>query len=272
MAGQSADAMARRQREKIARLEWSASMWERGAAGERATANALKALPADTWTVLHDVRWPGRPFANIDHIAVGPGGVFVIDSKNWSGTVRLAGGVLRQNGRQRTREVLSAQEAAGAVWRRLPHLPPAWVTPVLCIVSRDVTGWAGSVAVCHKANIVETLTSRPAVLSPEVVHSVANDLRLQLRTNPPAPRPHPSMVRPRVKPGRRSGLTAPLAGLALVATFALSPQIVSGVADGVGNLFVDTVDSGTKSDEPGTRDGKRQQKKKDRQDRLQSKR
>jgi hypothetical protein len=263
MAGESADAMVRRQKAKIARLERSAAMWERGAEGERATANALKALPPDTWTVLHDVRWPGRPFANIDHIAVGPTGVYVIDSKNWSGKVRLVDGVLRQNGRQRTREVLSATEATAAVCRRLPHLPAAWATPVLCIVSSDVAGWSGSAAVCHKANIVDLLTSGPTVLSPEVVHSVVSDLRLQLHSNNPAPRPPrrstpsaPLLRSPRAlpTPARRtrtkSRLVAPLTGLAIVTTLALSPQIITGVADGVGTLFTDPVDSGSNSDLP----------------------
>ncbi len=197
MAEESAGAIARWRHDHVARLEGSGSRWEYGAADERATANALKTVPAG-WTVLHDVRWPGRPFATIDHIAIGPAGVFVIDSKAWSGTVRLADGVLRENGRPRTREVLSAHEAAAALWRRLPHLPRVWVTPVLCIVSADVTGWAGKVAVCHDANIVELLTSQPPVLSPEVVRSVVSDLRLQFPpslasspASPPAQSPEP---------------------------------------------------------------------------------
>ena len=101
MAGEFAGAIARRRRDKIARLQRSADLWGRGAAGEQATAKALATLPSDSWVVLHDVRWPGRPFANIDHVAIGPTGVFVIDSRSWSGSVQLDYGVLRQNGRPR---------------------------------------------------------------------------------------------------------------------------------------------------------------------------
>lgn len=228
MAGGSVDALVRRQTEGIART----------------TANALKALP-ESWVVLHDVRWPGRPFASIDHIAVGPSGVFVIDSKRWTGQVQLSGNVLRQNGQRREREVLSAGEAAGAVWRRLPHLPTAWVTPVLCIVSRDVDGWAGSVAVCHKTSIVDLLTSRPTVLAPEVIHSVVNDLRLQLRASALiAPSQAPSNVPWIVRV--RATLAPPLAGLAFVAALTVSPQLFTGVPDEIGHLFMNTVDSGTK--------------------------
>ena len=68
--------------------------WQSGAEGERQTAQSLAALRQHGWLVLHDLHWPGRPFANIDHIAVGPGGVVVIDSKNWSG--RIDGRVSRR--------------------------------------------------------------------------------------------------------------------------------------------------------------------------------
>ena len=61
-AGESAYDVARRQREKAARLERSAELWERGAQGEVEVARALESLP-DGWVVLHDLAWPGRPRA-----------------------------------------------------------------------------------------------------------------------------------------------------------------------------------------------------------------
>jgi Nuclease-related domain len=36
--------------------------------------------------VLHDLAVPGSP-ANVDHLVIGPSGVFVIDSKQWTGSV-----------------------------------------------------------------------------------------------------------------------------------------------------------------------------------------
>lgn len=110
--GESAEQIAKRQREKIARLERSAAAWEAGAAGERATGEVLAALDPVEWSVLHDVRWPGRARANIDHVVVGLGGVFVIDSKNWSGKVEVKNGVLRQNGFSREKEVAGVAESA----------------------------------------------------------------------------------------------------------------------------------------------------------------
>lgn len=113
-AGESAYDVARGQRDKAARLERSAALWEQGAAGEVAVARALGALP-DGWVVLHDLAWPGRARANIDHVVIWPGGVFVVDAKNWTVTIEVRDQVLRQNGRAREDAVVSAAEAAIAI-------------------------------------------------------------------------------------------------------------------------------------------------------------
>ena len=63
--------------------------WRRGAAGERRTARLLAALECQGWAVLHDLALPGSQ-ANLDHLVIGPGGVFVIDSKQYRGRLQLA--------------------------------------------------------------------------------------------------------------------------------------------------------------------------------------
>jgi Nuclease-related domain len=64
-----------------------ARTWQRGAHGERRTARLLDRLTRDGYVVFHDLAVPGSP-ANVDHLVVGPsGGVFVIDSKQWTGSV-----------------------------------------------------------------------------------------------------------------------------------------------------------------------------------------
>ncbi|MEU9837324.1 nuclease-related domain-containing protein [Streptosporangium sp. NPDC048047] len=57
--------------------------WRRGALGERRTARALRRLERAGHLVLHDRALP-RGKANVDHLVVGPCGVFVVDSKNWN--------------------------------------------------------------------------------------------------------------------------------------------------------------------------------------------
>jgi hypothetical protein len=64
--------------------------WGRGAAGERTTGKALRGLGAD-WYVRHDLQ--GR-YGNLDHVLVGPGGVFLLDSKNLGGRSVVEDGVL----------------------------------------------------------------------------------------------------------------------------------------------------------------------------------
>jgi hypothetical protein len=61
-----------------------AIVWRRGAAGERRTARLLEPLERHGWVVLHDLSVPGSR-ANLDHLVIGPGGVFVIDSKQYRG-------------------------------------------------------------------------------------------------------------------------------------------------------------------------------------------
>jgi Nuclease-related domain len=60
--------------------------WRRGTQGERRTARLLDRLTRDGFVVFHDLAVPGSP-ANVDHLVIGPSGVFIIDSKQWSGSV-----------------------------------------------------------------------------------------------------------------------------------------------------------------------------------------
>jgi Nuclease-related domain len=65
--------------------------WGRGAAGERLTAKVLCPLVREGWTVAHDV-----PLSrgNLDHVLVGPPGVFLLETKFRAGRARLEDGVL----------------------------------------------------------------------------------------------------------------------------------------------------------------------------------
>jgi hypothetical protein len=70
--------------------------WDVGAIGEERLGNRLNELASETVRVLHDRRIPGTR-ANIDHLAVTPSGVYVIDAKKYKGRphLRVEGGVLR---------------------------------------------------------------------------------------------------------------------------------------------------------------------------------
>jgi Nuclease-related domain len=68
----------------------STKSWAQGARGERRTAVRLEKHLADhPVKLLHDRRIPAHGKVNLDHLAVGPGGVTVIDSKAHRGEVRV---------------------------------------------------------------------------------------------------------------------------------------------------------------------------------------
>jgi len=72
--------------------------WRRGVKGERRAARLLAPLERHGWAVLHDLAIPGSQ-ANIDHLAIGPGGVLLVDSKQYRGRLRLDGYGMLWHGR-----------------------------------------------------------------------------------------------------------------------------------------------------------------------------
>jgi hypothetical protein len=57
--------------------------YQRGAWGEQRTTAVLAPLLDEGWTVIHDLP---RTKSNLDHVLIGPGGVFVLDTKSFRGT------------------------------------------------------------------------------------------------------------------------------------------------------------------------------------------
>jgi hypothetical protein len=75
--------------------------WSAGAKGEEEVARALESLRG--CHVLHDIMLPGG-WGNIDHFVAASNGVFVIETKNYTGAIRCTGGlweVRRHKGRGR---------------------------------------------------------------------------------------------------------------------------------------------------------------------------
>jgi len=60
--------------------------WAQGAEGEEVVGEILESLTGDGWQVIHDVSF-GK--GNIDHIVVGPGGLFTVETKSRRGRVLL---------------------------------------------------------------------------------------------------------------------------------------------------------------------------------------
>jgi hypothetical protein len=106
-----------------------ARVWQRGAAGERQPARLLDRLDRDGYVILHDLAIPGSP-ANLDHLVVGPSGVFVIDSKQWTGTVhQSADGLVWHNHYRLDRTLATVRWQA----ETLGHLLGVPVAPLVCV-------------------------------------------------------------------------------------------------------------------------------------------
>jgi hypothetical protein len=70
------------------RIDGDPDRWTRGAAGERATAALLATgLDPRRWVVLHDLVPAGRR-VNLDHLVIGPSGVWLIDTKAYRAPLR----------------------------------------------------------------------------------------------------------------------------------------------------------------------------------------
>ena len=73
--------------QKLNAIEKRKNNMVRGAAGEIQVGSELTKLP-DEFCVINDV---ATPHGNLDHVVVGPTGVFVLDTKAWRGIVKSDG-------------------------------------------------------------------------------------------------------------------------------------------------------------------------------------
>ncbi|HEY1794393.1 MAG TPA: nuclease-related domain-containing protein [Opitutaceae bacterium] len=82
-------------KKKFTELEGERNDWRRGTDGETNVGGILAKFPEDFY-VINDL---ATSFGNLDHVVIGPTGVFVLDSKNWRGVVSADGnGELLLNG------------------------------------------------------------------------------------------------------------------------------------------------------------------------------
>ena len=87
------------------KLERERINFRKGATGEALVGYILERFP-DDYRVIHDLT---TPFGNIDHVVVGPSGVYIIDTKNWKGVVTADGnGELLLNGRPTRKQEVRA--------------------------------------------------------------------------------------------------------------------------------------------------------------------
>ena len=127
----------------------STRAWAAGARGEEKLAKALDGIPSIE--VLNDRRVP-RTSGNIDHLVIGPGGVFVVDAKHYTGLIRIRdrGGLLRKDeglyvgGRDCSHLAENMCWQVAAVERALGSAGLEAVPPILPVESESSTTWRSS--------------------------------------------------------------------------------------------------------------------------------
>lgn len=185
-AGDGASEQARLASERVLKLrrqleqaERNERAWTAGAAGEVLVATRLNELTAGGWRILHDVHWPGRPKANLDHVLVGPGGVLVVDAKNWTGSVQIRGGVLFQNRYSRARETDGVLQQGAALTALLEPQHRNLVQTWLCLVGQpELQGvTANGVRIQGLNTLTAAVWALPDVLEPHMVETIHSYLR-----------------------------------------------------------------------------------------------
>jgi Nuclease-related domain len=175
--------------------------WRTGARGEELLAEAL-ARRCPQATILHDRRIP-RSVANIDHLAITPSGVYVIDAKRYRGNITVekplfGSAKLMVAGRDRTGLIAGLEKQVAVVRAALlAHADDVPVHGCLCFVApegllADVglplirTLHINGYPLYYSRRLARRL-NRPGPLSPERARELRNELCARL---PPATRAH----------------------------------------------------------------------------------
>jgi hypothetical protein len=154
--------------------------WREGAEGERRTARHLEGLADAGFIVFHDRRVPGYG-GNLDHVAIGPTGVWAIETKSWTGKVEIDGNQLMVRGHPRDKAVDQVFREATAVQIALGEaLSPlgVTVTPVLCLHRARMPLFAKAVQgvrIASGKQLVGILRTGEARLTPEQVQALARE-------------------------------------------------------------------------------------------------
>ncbi|MFH8786626.1 nuclease-related domain-containing DEAD/DEAH box helicase [Streptomyces roseoverticillatus] len=175
---QEARQYERELREQLRAAQWEVRNWEAASEGERQVAAKLQVLTRRGWRLLLDRRWPGTRAANVDMLLVGPGGVFVIDVKNWRHAPGTAGGHLTAGGRTHDGEIgkllrmtRTAENAVTAL-----NLSPVAVQPLMVFAGRSVNAALGTVRLLGEREVTPALVAERTRLRPADVRAVADHL------------------------------------------------------------------------------------------------
>ncbi|MFF3391277.1 nuclease-related domain-containing protein [Streptomyces sp. NPDC002669] len=181
-------------RHKLAELEpnrmkrqfarWSSDRelrsWALGLVGERTTGRRLNSLRGQGWCVLHSIQWPSK--SDIDHLAIGPSGVFTVNSKFHKGKNVWYGDHAITVNRAPTKHIVISEHEARRTARTLStHCGfSVSVRPVVAVVGATtltVKNAAAPVLVVDGAKVHTLLSGLAPALSTDQIERIFNVAR-----------------------------------------------------------------------------------------------
>lgn len=160
---------------RLLRVHTDERAWRVGATGEAMVASVLDKLNTDRWHVFHDVPVGSRG-ANVDHLVIGPGGVFSVNAKNLTGQVWVGERALLHNG-YKTDYLWKARREANDVARRLTTAvgSPVDVRGVVAVICDEFTVKAQppDIAVVARRRLKRWLEHQPSRLTDTDAFAVA---------------------------------------------------------------------------------------------------
>jgi hypothetical protein len=159
----------------ITRAPSESRSWKKGATGERIVGLQLRRLDRTTWHVFHDVPVGSRG-ANIDHVVIGPAGVFTVNTKHRKGRVVVTPRSLTVEGYRTDylpKSVQEARRAADLLTRASGRY--VLVRPVLAMIVDDleIKDPPTDVTVVGPGGLIRWLREQPASLLPADVAAIA---------------------------------------------------------------------------------------------------
>jgi hypothetical protein len=148
----------------------------KGTAAAKVTTSTVLGSLGDEWQRFDDIHWPGQSFADVEHVLVGPPGIFVIGTRTRSKRLDR-GGSARHTGGDAQYAVLDGLAAAAHAVGSLLGLTHRRPIPVLCLIgAADIDTAVHSVLVCSTDNIVRVLQSMTPTLDAGQVRDFADRL------------------------------------------------------------------------------------------------
>lgn len=164
--------------------------WRVGADGEEAVGARLASLEPHGWRILHAVN-VGTRGSDIDHVAIGPGGVYTLNTKTHLGhRITVYERAILVDGHTQSHYLRNSRHEAARATRLLTHACGFAVnaTPLIVVLCDELTvkQQPADVKVVGRRDIALWLRKRPAILDAAEIDAIWEQARRSTTWQPGA--------------------------------------------------------------------------------------